>query len=142
MIAVFAPRDGAANPFSCFTQYVVHFPKGEKYVSLLREAEDEEGQELLAAERERLRGKVRAALADRALVAEADEGRSLAAARQGLVGPAAQVQNCLFLQLAFCTLPDKILLYAGSDGPGLRARIFCGGAEPHPLTACPSSFCA
>ena len=56
-------------------QYVVHFPKGEKYVSLLRNAEDTEAQRLLEAERARIRAKVQQQLADEAMITQADEGR-------------------------------------------------------------------
>lgn len=56
-------------------QYVVHFPKGEKYVSLLRNAEDSEAQRVLEAERARIRAKVQQQLADEAMITQADEGR-------------------------------------------------------------------
>jgi hypothetical protein len=57
--------------------YVLHFPKGEKYVSLLKQCDDGEDQERLEAERDRLRKLVQKQLAEEALVAEADEGKSL-----------------------------------------------------------------
>ncbi|GAB4819147.1 hypothetical protein N2152v2_006193 [Parachlorella kessleri] len=65
-------------------QYVLHFPKGEKYVSLLKEAPTPEEQQKLEAERARLRALARKQLAEAALVTEADEGRSLA--RKGASG--------------------------------------------------------
>ncbi|GIL58622.1 hypothetical protein Vafri_13636 [Volvox africanus] len=57
--------------------YVKHFPKGEKYVSILRDVEDPEAQKHLEAERERLRSIVRRQVAEVAAVTEADEGRAL-----------------------------------------------------------------
>ena len=59
-------------------EYVMNFPKGEKYISLLKEAETPEAQAHLDAERIRLRALVKKQLAEEALVADADEGRSLA----------------------------------------------------------------
>ena len=56
-------------------EYVLHFPKGEKYVSLLKEAEESEAQEHLEAERKRLRAKVKQKLLDNAIVNEPDEGQ-------------------------------------------------------------------
>ena len=58
-------------------QYVLHFPKGEKYVSILKNAENPEAQEHLEAERSRLRAQVKRNLAEIALVAEPDEGKHL-----------------------------------------------------------------
>lgn len=55
-------------------QYVLHFPKGEKYVSLLKEANDPEAQAALDAERSRLRVLVRQRLADEKMLTEVDEG--------------------------------------------------------------------
>ena len=66
-------------------QYVVHFPKGEKYVSLLRNAEDTEAQRALEAERARIRAKVQQQLADEAMITQADEGRP-----QSLLQPATE----------------------------------------------------
>lgn len=57
--------------------YVLHFPKGEKYVSILKQCDDGEDQERLEAERDRLMKLVQKQLAEEALVAEADEGKSL-----------------------------------------------------------------
>lgn len=67
-------------------QYVLHFPKGEKYVSLLKDAPESADQARLEAERARLRALVRQQLAEAALVAEADEGRSLARRAAGAAG--------------------------------------------------------
>ncbi|KAG2484668.1 hypothetical protein HYH03_016555 [Edaphochlamys debaryana] len=58
-------------------QYVLNFPKGEKYVSILKNVEDPEAQKHLETERERLRGVIRMQLAEVAAVTEADEGRAL-----------------------------------------------------------------
>ena len=55
-------------------QYVVNYPKGEKYVSLLRNAEDPEAQKVLEAERKRIRAKVRQHLADIAMITQPNEG--------------------------------------------------------------------
>ena len=58
--------------------YVLHFPKGEKYISVLKNAEDPEAQAHLDAERSRLRLLVKKQQVEVALMTEADEGRSLA----------------------------------------------------------------
>ncbi|KAK9806955.1 hypothetical protein WJX72_008651 [[Myrmecia] bisecta] len=58
-------------------QYVLHFPKGEKYVSILKDSNNSVSQALLVSERTRLRALVHSSLADIAMVTEADEGRSL-----------------------------------------------------------------
>ena len=59
---------------------MVHFPRGEKYVSLLKQAEEPAAQAALEAERRRLRALVARQLAEAALLAEADEGAALQAA--------------------------------------------------------------
>ncbi len=59
------------------TQYVIYFPKGEKYVSLLKDAETVEAQAHLQAERQRLRELVKQQIQEQAVVTEADEGRGL-----------------------------------------------------------------
>ncbi|PSC71107.1 rRNA-processing EFG1 [Micractinium conductrix] len=72
-------------------EYVLHFPKGEKYVAVLRDAEDPAAQAQVAAERARLRALVKRQLAEAALLGEADEGagRAAAGARGALAGAAA-----------------------------------------------------
>ncbi|GAX82616.1 hypothetical protein CEUSTIGMA_g10042.t1 [Chlamydomonas eustigma] len=55
-------------------EYVMHFPKLEKYVSLLRDADTPEAQEHLQQERQRLRLLVKQQLTEVAAVTEADEG--------------------------------------------------------------------
>ena len=60
-------------------QYVMHFPRGEKYVSILKQADSAEAQAILDAERSRLRALVRQQLAEAAMLAEPDEGISLPA---------------------------------------------------------------
>jgi hypothetical protein len=57
----------------------MHFPKGEKYVSLLKSSDDPVAQAAIVAERARLRAMVHKQLADIALVTEADEGAGLLA---------------------------------------------------------------
>ena len=52
----------------------MHFPKGERYVSILKAASDPEAQTLLLAERERLRKLVKHQLSEAALLADPDEG--------------------------------------------------------------------
>ena len=76
-------------------QYVMHFPKGEKYVSLLRNASSEDAQRVLEAERQRIRAKVKQQLADIAMITQADEGL-LQATQQPAdpVKPAAVQQVC------------------------------------------------
>lgn len=55
-------------------QYVTHFPPGEKYVSLLVDADSPEAREVQQRQRTRLRALVNAQQAERALLQEADEG--------------------------------------------------------------------
>ena len=63
-------------------EYVLHFPKGEKYVSILKNSQDgPEAQKTLESERKRLRILVKKQLADEAIVNEMDEGNSRAAIR-------------------------------------------------------------
>lgn len=52
----------------------MHFPKGEKYVSVLKDAATPEAQEALNQERERLRVLVRERIADEKMLAEVNEG--------------------------------------------------------------------
>jgi len=58
-------------------RYTTHFPKGEKYVSLLKEGETPEAQAHLERERARLRALVHRAAEEEALLVEGDEGRGL-----------------------------------------------------------------
>ncbi len=58
---------------------MLHFPKGEKYVSVLKDSENPQVQAVIAAERARLRAIVHRQLADIAMVTEADEGAALVA---------------------------------------------------------------
>ena len=55
-------------------QYVLNFPKGERYVSILKEAAEPEAQARLDAERTRLKTVIRHQLAEEAMIADADEG--------------------------------------------------------------------
>jgi hypothetical protein len=71
----------------CGVQYVKHFPKGEKYVSLLKQAPDPAAQAELDAKRERLRTTVRRNVAEMALVTQADEGAALARSLPSKVWP-------------------------------------------------------
>ena len=64
-------------------EYVLHFPKGEKYVSLLKDAEDPEAQAHLERERERLRAVVKRRMRDEAIVNELDEGEEDGGAGEG-----------------------------------------------------------
>lgn len=57
-------------------EYILHFPKGEKYVSLLKDSEDPEAQQHLESERKRLRLLVKQQLRDEAIVNELNEGKS------------------------------------------------------------------
>lgn len=56
-------------------EYILHFPKGEKYVSLLKDSEDPEAQKHLQNERNRLRLIVKQQLRDEAIINEMDEGQ-------------------------------------------------------------------
>eukprot|EP00887_Chlorella_sp_A99_P007649 scaffold20.g7649.t1 len=102
-------------------QYVLHFPKGEKYVSLLKDAQGAEAQARLDAERARLRALVATQLVEAALVGEADEGRSLAA-HAGAAGAAATHEE----EGAGAGLSDEDDFFLGSD------REEGGGQEPAP----------
>jgi len=62
------------------TQYVLHFPHGEKYVSIVKQADTAEAQALLDSERSRLRGLIAKQLTEAAMLAEPDEGNALRAA--------------------------------------------------------------
>lgn len=55
-------------------QYVLNFPKGEKYVSLLKEAANPEAQAALDEERDRLTALVRQRVADQIMLSEVNEG--------------------------------------------------------------------
>ena len=63
----------------------MHFPKCEKYVSLLRDASEDapDAQAHLASERARLRLLVKHQVAESAAVTEADEGRAGGQVRGG-----------------------------------------------------------
>ncbi|MEW5315403.1 MAG: hypothetical protein WDW38_006835 [Sanguina aurantia] len=58
-------------------QYVLHFPKGEKYVSIIKNADEPSAQAVLDKDRARLRLLVLQQLRDASAVAEADEGQAL-----------------------------------------------------------------
>jgi len=73
------PRPQPLNP----SQYVLHFPKGEKYVSVLITPEDAAERARVEGERLRLRALVKRQLADTAAAAEGDETLALAVAAAG-----------------------------------------------------------
>ena len=76
----------------------MHFPKGEKYVSLLRNASSEDAQRVLKDERQRIRAKVKQQLADIAIITQVDEGLPQATQQPAdLVKPAAVQQVCTAL---------------------------------------------
>lgn len=58
-------------------QYVLHFPKEEKYVSIIQKLEDPEAAAAVVAQLTRLKAIVHSRLRDAALLADADEGASL-----------------------------------------------------------------
>ena len=62
------------TPLNVCLQYVLHFPKGERYVSILKEAAEPEAQAKLDAERTRLKAVIKHQLAESAMLTEADEG--------------------------------------------------------------------
>lgn len=70
---------------------MLHFPRGKKYVSVLKPAADPEQAAVLAAERTRLRALVHAQLAEAALVGDADEGAALLARQGQVLGSAARI---------------------------------------------------
>ena len=55
-------------------QYVKFFPRGHKYVSIIKQADTAEGQAQLDAQRNTLRQLVKQRLADAAMLAEGNEG--------------------------------------------------------------------
>ena len=78
----------------------MHFPKGEKYVSLLRNASSEDAQRALEAERQRIRAKVKQQLADIAMITQVDEGLP-----QATKQPADPVKPAAVQQV--CTIPAE-----------------------------------
>lgn len=72
MVSVQAVSEARSNA-GCL-QYVLHFPKGERYVSILKEAAEPEAQAKLEAERTRLKAVIKHQLAESAMLTEADEG--------------------------------------------------------------------
>ena len=81
-------------------QYVLFFPPAEKYVSVIKDSGELQGEarEKLESERKRLRGLAFARRAEQAMVNEADEGAGLLGPQQGPLHPdAPQVMHC-FLQ--------------------------------------------
>lgn len=97
-------------------QYVLNFPKGEKYISILKNAEEPEAQAHLETERSRLRALVKQQLAEAALLGEADEGRSLAAANEA--GAADRKQRTAGAAAGVKRKADAFLL----DGAGKKAN--------------------
>lgn len=65
-------------------EYVLHFPRDEKYVSLLKDPDDPEELVRVQGERLRLRTRIKQRLADAAALTEADEGRALMVAAEQL----------------------------------------------------------
>mmetsp|Transcript_1804 Transcript_1804/g.5249 ORF Transcript_1804/g.5249 Transcript_1804/m.5249 type:complete len:406 (-) Transcript_1804:271-1488(-) len=97
--------------------YVTQFPKEEKYVSILKRPEDPAAAEQVAAEVARLRKLVHARAQDAALVADSDEGRSLAhpaAAFQGAAGEADSEEDDFFLDDGAAS-PDEEVPASGSS---------------------------
>ena len=58
-------------------QYVLHFPRGERYVSIIKEPEGAEERAAVHSERARLLALIDSNIANQAIVTEADEGRHL-----------------------------------------------------------------
>ena len=83
----------------------MHFPKGEKYVSLLRNASSEDAQKVLEAERQRIRAKVKQQLADIAMITQADEGLP-----QATQQPADPVKPVAVQQVCTLSAEDTYLL--------------------------------
>lgn len=88
MVSVQAVSEARFTP-GCL-QYVLHFPKGERYVSILKETAEPQAQANLDAERTRLKAVIKLQLAESAMLTEADEGLGQAAS---LVSPG----YCAFL---------------------------------------------
>ena len=72
-------------------QYVLHFPKGERYVSILKAAAEPEAQAKLDAERTRLKTVIKHQRAESAMLTEADEGLGQA---EPPVGPSSVESWC------------------------------------------------
>ena len=76
--AFFAAHDGCIShvmlTYGSVLQYVLNFPKGEKYLSVLKDAADPDAQAALEAERARLRVLVRQKIADNKMLSEVNEG--------------------------------------------------------------------
>ncbi len=132
-------------------QYVLHFPHGEKYVSIVKQADTAEAQALLDAERSRLHGLIAKQLTEAAMLAEPDEGNALRAAwahahtvsmpschhgvRMCLAGPASTClkrhgvpicgQNCAIV----CRTTKQTAVM-------LRMTSFCKRATPRRLQPC------
>jgi len=108
---------------------VVNFPKGEKYVSLLRNAEDPEAQKVLEAERARIRVKVQQQMADIAMITQADEGNpqlhqqkatpASPALQQVSMHPPYPLQQ-LELDCASCLGQNFLCMCNGPGAPSLR----------------------
>eukprot|EP00884_Botryococcus_braunii_P012586 jgi/Botrbrau1/21328/Bobra.0184s0038.1 len=100
-------------------QYVKYFPKGERYVSLLRNAEDAAGQARLDAERERLRALVRRKVADLAMVTQPDEGAGLTRPQASAMAPPAMAKDTQEADDFFLEADDES---EGKEGEPLPAQ--------------------
>ena len=65
------------NQLQADLEYVLNFPPGERYVSLLKDATDPASQVHLDSERARLRSLIKHRMKESALVNEVDEGKSI-----------------------------------------------------------------
>lgn len=97
-------------------QYVLNFPKGEKYVSVLKDAADPDAQAALEAERARLRVLVRQKIADDKMLSEVNEGVHNSPEPQQLK-QASQVTHAPHLLLCFGhTRRGKNISYVSNVG--------------------------
>lgn len=111
---------------------MVNFPKGEKYVSLLRNAEDPEAQKVLEAERRRIRAKVQQHMADIAMITQADEGNpQLHQQKATPASPALQqvsmhppyLRRQPELDCASCLGQKFLCMRNGAGAPSLRLSV-------------------
>lgn len=83
-------------------QYVLHFPKGERYVSILKDAAEPEAQVKLDAQRARLKAVIKHQQAESAILTEADEGLGQAESSVSFL-------CCMFHVKTQCALEQDLL---------------------------------
>ena len=102
----------------------MHFPKGEKYVSLLRNASSKGAQRWLEAERQRIRAKVKQQLADIAMITQVDEGLP-----QATQQPADPEKSAVVQQVCTLSARDRCFL-SKYRVPCMHIAPCHGGGQP------------